>query len=187
MIDFNQLYKWVKIETGIDRQEIVSKTRKQKVVTARALFITMASKTGFSYSSIAKELKRDHTSILHLINTRSESEFINRVVGKYDLEIKKNYSNNEEKIKQQLRFRGLTNGKNSYKSVYEKYNGKCMVCSFDEVVEIHHIIPRYLGGSDELENLALLCPNHHALADRGAIQIKGKLELIHQEIGNPQG
>ena len=66
MIDFNQLYKWVKIETGIDRQEIVSKTRKQKVVTARALFITMASKTGFSYSSIAKELKRDHTSILHL-------------------------------------------------------------------------------------------------------------------------
>ncbi len=186
MTDFNQIYKWVALETGIQKVDIISHKRKGDMVTARALFIIMSTKSGFSYSSIAKEIQRDHTSVLHLINTRSDSEFIKKILAKYQGDLADSDSINSNLIKQQLRFKGITGGKRSYKLIYQKYQGKCMVCSFDEIVEIHHIIPRYLGGSDELENLALLCPNHHALADRGMIQIKGKLELIHQELVNPQ-
>lgn len=36
--------------------------------------------------------------------------------------------------------------------------------------EIHHIIPIKDGGTDEFDNLILLCPNHHKLADLGLIQ-----------------
>lgn len=46
---------------------------------------------------------------------------------------------------------------------------KCMVCGFDIVVAVHHIIPRREQGTDDLSNLVILCPNHHAMADRGLI------------------
>jgi predicted restriction endonuclease len=32
-------------------------------------------------------------------------------------------------------------------------------------VNAHHVLPVACGGSDELDNLVLLCPNHHAIAD----------------------
>lgn len=49
------------------------------------------------------------------------------------------------------------------------YSGRCQICMFDPCDEFgfrlchgHHIHWLSRGGQDELENLALLCPNHHA-------------------------
>ena len=38
---------------------------------------------------------------------------------------------------------------------------KCEICGWDEIVQIHHIIPRNQGGPDTLENYMGLCPNCH--------------------------
>ena len=38
--------------------------------------------------------------------------------------------------------------------------------------EIHHIIPVSKGGNDTLENLILLCPNHHKQANMGIIPVE---------------
>ena len=46
---------------------------------------------------------------------------------------------------------------------------RCMVCGFDVTVAVHHIIPRREGGRDSIDNLVVLCPNHHAMADRNLI------------------
>lgn len=46
---------------------------------------------------------------------------------------------------------------------------KCMICGWDEITDIHHIIPRRHGGTNNIENLIVLCPNHHRLADIGRI------------------
>ena len=46
---------------------------------------------------------------------------------------------------------------------------KCMICDFDITIAVHHIIPKREGGKDEISNLAILCPNHHAMADRNLI------------------
>jgi 5-methylcytosine-specific restriction endonuclease McrA len=50
------------------------------------------------------------------------------------------------------------------------YAGRCQLCGFDsptvysvESAESHHIWYRSRGGSDTMENLALLCPNHHTV------------------------
>lgn len=50
------------------------------------------------------------------------------------------------------------------------YSGRCQLCAFDsptlystECAEAHHIIYRSRGGFDEMENLVLLCPNHHTV------------------------
>lgn len=48
-------------------------------------------------------------------------------------------------------------------------SGKCRICGFDVLVEVHHILARRNGGPDEVPNLITLCPNHHTMADRGLI------------------
>ena len=50
----------------------------------------------------------------------------------------------------------------------ELYGGRCQICACDPPVvygtglcEAHHVRWLSRGGSDDLSNLALLCPNHH--------------------------
>ena len=56
--------------------------------------------------------------------------------------------------------------------------------------EVHHIKPLAEGGSDDFENLIALCPNCHALADRGAIdrkaqrQYKANLSVLNSRYGS---
>lgn len=68
--------------------------------------------------------------------------------------------------------------------VYSLYQGKCAICGWkisENLVihkgkalpsygcEIHHIVPVSEGGSGELDNLIMLCPNCHKKADYGVI------------------
>ena len=49
--------------------------------------------------------------------------------------------------------------------VYAQYNNKCAKCGNPySYLEIHHIIPRYRGGSDDLDNLIPLCWECHTYA-----------------------
>lgn len=49
------------------------------------------------------------------------------------------------------------------------YEQKCIICGFDILVQVHHITPKAEGGTNDPANLAILCPNHHAMADRNMI------------------
>lgn len=47
----------------------------------------------------------------------------------------------------------------------EERGARCEICEFDrntDILVIHHIIERQHGGTDDWENLALICPNCHA-------------------------
>lgn len=72
-------------------------------------------------------------------------------------------------------------------SIYRAYGCKCALCGWQassELLsykgkiqyshgnEIHHITPVREGGTEDADNLILLCPNHHAMAD---------LELISRD------
>jgi len=48
----------------------------------------------------------------------------------------------------------------------KQYGGKCELCSFELVIDTHHILPKNKGGSDAVDNLIVLCPNCHALITR---------------------
>ena len=73
------------------------------------------------------------------------------------------------------------------KELKELYKGKCQVCGETLPTkdgfysEVHHLQP--LGGDhkgvDDQSNMIVVCPNHHALFDAGAIAIVPKtLEII---------
>lgn len=57
------------------------------------------------------------------------------------------------------------------------YDNTCQICGerldlgIGYYSEVHHLYPLHLKGPDILENMMVLCPNHHILFDRGAISI----------------
>lgn len=51
------------------------------------------------------------------------------------------------------------------RQILNRDDHKCVVCGFNLVVDIHHIVRRKSGGKDTHDNLVTLCPNHHRMAD----------------------
>ena len=72
------------------------------------------------------------------------------------------------------------------KAIYYIYNGKCAVCGYrddgtaaDESKQhptahgnaIHHVVPVCQGGGTCIDNLILICPNHHRQVHSGKIDV----------------
>jgi len=51
-------------------------------------------------------------------------------------------------------------------------NKECYFCNYDLIIQLHHIIPKKDGGSDEDWNLLPLCPNHHMLIHHGGFKLE---------------
>jgi 5-methylcytosine-specific restriction endonuclease McrA len=68
------------------------------------------------------------------------------------------------------RFDKAFQGRMLKKRVAEQCEGVCERCGMDNyaILHIHHKTERYKGGSDQLENLELLCPNCHATHHLGS-------------------
>ncbi len=165
----NQITQKVLTLTGKGLQPLQAKNRSTRHIYARKFFVALARLNEFSYSEIGEYLKRDHTTIINLARKAEADDTLMEIAKSIVL----------DKGKGPVGSR-LT--ESPYKKTYEKYQGKCAVCGFDDVVEIHHILPRRVGGTDALENLILLCPNHHAMIDKGMLFIKD----INIPKSNPQ-
>lgn len=63
------------------------------------------------------------------------------------------------------------------KNAKRKLGAHCAICDFDIVVHVHHIIPSSIGGSNDISNLIVLCPNHHEMSDRGLITPEDLINL----------
>lgn len=63
--------KWAEVyfaENGLTYQQVTDKSRKQEVVDTRYEFVKAAYYNGFTCTSIANYLKRDHSTILYAIH-----------------------------------------------------------------------------------------------------------------------
>lgn len=69
-----------------------------------------------------------------------------------------------------------TRWKGGSRQVYRRhmvrlFGDVCMVCGWAAAeTDLHHIVPRAKGGRDTFDNIILLCPNDHRLADRGKLK-----------------
>mgnify|MGYP001944141329 CR=1 FL=1 len=69
----------------------------------------------------------------------------------------------------------------------DRFGSKCFIKSCnnsfitknnEEYIETHHIIPLCNGGSDSLENLALLCAHHHRVAHFADNKTRKEIEVF---------
>lgn len=67
----------------------------------------------------------------------------------------------------------------AYKREHVQSGRGCEVCGWTLMpgdwrsLHCHHIVPVSCGGTDRVENLAILCPNHHTAAHRSGKRVKG--------------
>lgn len=172
--ELKRISDFVEAQTGISEEEMRSKSREKILVNARMLFSYLAKKTFHSLTATGNYINRDHTSIMNLLKRANNNEKIEKLSQGYII--------NRGYITDTAIKNISTNNQRKWGSLYKLWGGKCAICGFDEVIEVHHIIPRRIGGTDELENLIVLCPNHHSLADRGMIVINKLRERIDEVI-----
>lgn len=169
-IELKRIAKFVTSQTGVTEEEIRSQSRKSHLVIARMLFAYLAKKECYSLATTGRFIDRDHSTVIHLLRKANNSEKI--------IKLSNNYTINKGYITDTAIKNISINNQRKWGNLYKLWGGKCAICGFDEVIEVHHIVPRRIGGTDELDNLIVLCPNHHALADRGMIVINKLRERI---------
>lgn len=59
----------------------------------------------------------------------------------------------------------------------KKYGNECELCTYNMAVDTHHIVPKYMGGPHEIDNLMVVCPNCHALITRRQISLNSRDEI----------
>jgi hypothetical protein len=62
----------------------------------------------------------------------------------------------------------------NYKKHYDKLMDRSKTRTLEGYVEKHHIIPRCLGGTDDISNIAILTPEEHFLAHQLLVKIYPK-------------
>lgn len=62
----------------------------------------------------------------------------------------------------------------------------CEICGF-KTAERHHIIKKVDFGSDTIENLIYLCPNHHWLADFGTPEDRTEILNLIERVSGKRG
>ena len=64
------------------------------------------------------------------------------------------------------------------------YKNKCQICEtvldlgYKFYSEVYHIKPLHCNGEDVVNNMIVVCPNHHTLLDNGAIKLDLKLKKV---------
>ena len=97
-------------------------------------------------------------------------------------ELKREKEINSQKGKHKKPTSILEVSKRTISKIFRRLNIGCSNCGWnEEVCDLHHIISRKDGGSDDHANLTYLCPNCHRLAGRG--QINNFINL-HDYIGD---
>lgn len=70
-------------------------------------------------------------------------------------------------------------------ALINKYGFQGQVCGYNKIIEAHHIVEKVNGGKSTIENGSLLCPNHHAEAHAGLIDLKALLKR-GELLGRPE-
>jgi predicted restriction endonuclease len=56
--------------------------------------------------------------------------------------------------------------------IRREFHDRCAICGWDETpCDVAHIEARKNGGYDSIENVTMLCPNHHRKFDLGLIPV----------------
>jgi 5-methylcytosine-specific restriction endonuclease McrA len=61
----------------------------------------------------------------------------------------------------------------------------CRICGFTLALNVHHVTPRAEGGTNDLDNVITLCPNHHAMVHAGKIKPDTLRAILTRPVRGP--
>ena len=177
----------------IERNDITDKmTQRSKYRRNRRNRKTRYRKKRFDNRKNSKRKDRFSPTMVSKIDShKREIEFIKSILpitiivfetAQFDMHLMKNPSLANEKVKHWGYQKGTNYGFENTKAMVLNRDGyKCQCCKGkhkDSKLEIHHIVFRSNGGSDESENLITLCHTCHTDLHKGKIKLnlKGKLK-----------
>ena len=152
---------------GITRDRIFENSREQELVKARReIMWLLREKVGLSYPRIAEVLNRDHSTVIHSLKGYMPPADLNVVA--FDIDGRKiglgTFDNGFHLVQPR-------SGK--WSRIFQERGKKCEIvsCGFNDVLEVHHFISKKVGGTDELYNLIIVCPNHHTMIHQDAVRL----------------
>jgi 5-methylcytosine-specific restriction endonuclease McrA len=101
----------------------------------------------------------------------------------YMVKIMSGASNPHYKGPNVLRVKKQICGVSTRKQLIQQFGGdKCVICGWSQTRnDVCHIVAAKQNGSYELDNLVLLCPNHHRLFDTGKIKREDLLKVAEEK------
>jgi len=85
------------IEFGVTKKQLTDKSRRAEIVDARQACAIVLREMGFTYKYIAKLLgRKDHTTIIHLLTTRTHNKHRNDRIANKILMVCKTLDYNEK-------------------------------------------------------------------------------------------
>ncbi len=157
----NPLYIW------LDAIRILSGNFETDIIADQKDFKTGES-LGLLYHGSLKNVVQESSNLCMRLTSVSITH------PKQDYATTKEENRNKKRISKKLE-----------KIIYQEANSKCSFCPESEIasLDIHHIISREEGGSNEVDNLILVCKNCHSKIHDGIISFqdiikkKNKLDL----------
>lgn len=181
-IALGQIFSLIKQETGVTRQQIEGRKKTRLVSRARRLYCYILREQGISYSQIGRLINKNHATVIlcvRAVESSNDKELALRLVEQTRGEDMQVFTGKDDSSPQQGAHRLYKNiRKNSvarsqkWQWLFNKFEARCQICTIEDVLEVHHIIPLKNGGSNHESNLLILCPNHHAMLHAGLLYIE---------------
>lgn len=165
--------------TGLPSSELQSNRRTKYVVRVRWLAMALLRRRGLSLAEIGDVLARDHTTVLHGLQAWSE-------LCRKEAEWEDLYANALSALDAKEKSEPRTRRKKEKKLVtyplkapryFNLYKAECMVCGFNDVVEVHHRLQKGDSQFNDPAFVLVLCPNHHRLLHQGDLFIGDVVRL----------
>lgn len=157
----NDIIRIICKEFPVNRKELLSPRRNKRIAFARQVGMYLLRQRGLSLLEIGQIFNRDHTTVIHALEKKDVKEKA-EALGIPTTDIHD----------VQVLYSTKTKYRHKYQWLFDLRGAKCMVCGFDDVIEIHHVLPPKEGGNEKAENLLILCPNHHSMLHAGLLKIK---------------
>ena len=167
MIDrkFKTALKIIADRYSIKPIQITSFCKTKTVTKARSILMWKIRQQGYSLNYIGNLFNKNHATVLLSCRRIDEDESLIKEAKSIDIDL---LPDKEELEKKERVY--SSNGK--WRKLFKKYKAACQICGFEDVVEVHHIIPVKNGGSNEAENILILCSNHHKMLHLGMLYVE---------------
>lgn len=159
-----QIIQVVADRYSVKPSDILSCHKTRTVARARAAVMYILRQAGYSTTYIGEMLNKHHATVIMSCRRIEEDFAYQKEVEAIEIDI----SPEPEEVKPSEKCYAH-NGK--WRKLFGQFKATCQVCGFEDIVEIHHIIPLKNGGSNNGTNILILCSNHHKMLHLGMLYV----------------